>query len=183
EADGRYDGSVAVAWRLNFQYEDGPRDCESVAVDAAGEQVLLLSKRTQPPVLYTLPLRPGVARPERGPAGIVVATRLGPVASIPQPSAADIINDPVHGGYRAQPTGMDIAAAGDELVLMTYGDVYRYLRTDEEPWLALLQAAPEGLEKPPASGQTEALAYSRDARTIYFTAEDRRAPIYRFARE
>ncbi len=45
---------VKSAWRIDFRYEDGPRDCESIAVDTAGQRILLLSKRTMPPVLYGL---------------------------------------------------------------------------------------------------------------------------------
>ena len=134
-------------------------------------------------MLYSLPVRPGVARPARGPAGIVVARRLGAVTSIPRPSAADIINDPMKGPYRSQPTGMDITAAGDEVAVMTYGDVYRFPRMSDESWHDAMQRPPRVLRKPASGQQTEALAYSTDASVLYYTSEDRRAPIYRYVRE
>lgn len=35
-------GSVTPAWTIEFRYPDGPRDCESVAVDAVREKVILI---------------------------------------------------------------------------------------------------------------------------------------------
>jgi hypothetical protein len=52
------DTPVKIAWHIRFTYEDGPRDCEAVAVDVAHQRVLLLSKRGLKPVLYELPLLP-----------------------------------------------------------------------------------------------------------------------------
>ena len=62
---GRFSGEVKPAWSLTFTYPDGPRDCEAVAVDEAAGRILLLSKRRNPPMLYSLPLgpSPGSHRP------------------------------------------------------------------------------------------------------------------------
>ncbi|MBC7979631.1 MAG: hypothetical protein H7Y36_03605, partial [Armatimonadetes bacterium] len=51
-------GKIPIAWEIVFSYEGGPRDCEAVAVDPGSGKILLLSKRTEPPILYKLPLRP-----------------------------------------------------------------------------------------------------------------------------
>ena len=48
--------NVNISTRIEFTYEDGPRDCEAVAVDSKNKKILLVSKRTLPPVLYELPL-------------------------------------------------------------------------------------------------------------------------------
>ena len=50
--------AVSVAWSLEVVFEDGPVDCEGVAVDVPGQRVLLVSKRTRAggaaaAVLYT----------------------------------------------------------------------------------------------------------------------------------
>ena len=52
------DGTVRPAWSIAFRWPDGPRDCEAVAVDAARGEILLISKRRQPPEVWSLPLRP-----------------------------------------------------------------------------------------------------------------------------
>ena len=48
--------SVKPSWSMTYTYEDGPRDCEAVAVDIIHEKVFLLSKRDIPLLLYELPL-------------------------------------------------------------------------------------------------------------------------------
>jgi hypothetical protein len=63
-----------VAWRVRFRFEDGPRDCEAMAVDPEQPRALLLSKRTEPPVLYELTLLPGAPLPSRL-AGKVTTSR------------------------------------------------------------------------------------------------------------
>src|SRR5690606_35887206 len=52
------DGVLRPAWTIVFRWPDGPRDCEAVAVDPVRGEVLLVSKRRQPPELFALPLRP-----------------------------------------------------------------------------------------------------------------------------
>ena len=65
------------AWSIAFRWPDGARDCEAVAVDAARGQILLISKKRQPPELFALPLRP------RG-SGLQVARKLGTLAGVPR---------------------------------------------------------------------------------------------------
>ena len=105
--------SIKPEWSITYNYEDGPRDCESVAVDVANQQILLLSKREEIPVLYQLPLRP--EKPSD-----VVATKLGAIKPFPRSGQRffrllDLV------GYTHQPTGMDIASDGSAVVVLTYG--------------------------------------------------------------
>ena len=73
---------LPVKWRIEFRYPDGPRDCESVAVDARRKRILLLSKRDKPPVLYELPLLPA--------SGVIQAEPVGPVTTIPPPTPEEL---------------------------------------------------------------------------------------------
>ena len=72
------DAEIDIAWRIDYTYPDGPLDAESLAVDAAGRHVYVLSKRTVPAVLYQLPLVPPSEE-------VVIATR---IAAIDRPPAA-----------------------------------------------------------------------------------------------
>ena len=74
---------ISVQWRIHFRYEDEPRDCEAAAVDAVAGKIYLLSKRSVPPVLYVLPLRPDGD-------GVILAKKLGEINTIPQPAIDDI---------------------------------------------------------------------------------------------
>ena len=75
--------SLNLSWRMKFRYEDGPRDCEAVAVDPQRHTVLLLSKRTRPPVLYELPLGGGDSE------SIFIARPIAGLTNIPPPSGDD----------------------------------------------------------------------------------------------
>ena len=169
---------ITVNWhrRLRFVYENGPRDCESVAVDPDANQILLLTKRTTPPVLYSLPLVS-----EETPA-VIVARRLAAIENmLPAPasgSTGDIRFKPI----RSQPTAMDISPGTMEIAILTYGSgAYLYRKPPHFTWT-------EGFRKPPlwialpALRQAEALCFSADGQSLLVTSEQLPAPLYRLDR-
>lgn len=170
--DGRHVRRQEYAWRIRFRYPDGPRDAESVAVDIAGQTVLVLSKRDLPPVLYSVPLRPGGD-------GVVTAARLGPVTSLPEPDKRDIENAPITRNWHWQPTGLDIRPDGAAAAILTYRAVYVYERADGETWPAALNAESTtvvGLGNIP---NAEAVAFGDTAATVFVTIEHRQPPLIR----
>ena len=156
--------SATVVWRLPVVYPDGSHDCEAVAVDAHEETVFLLTKRTQPPALYSLPLR----RPLQGepPAAELVARLTG----IPQPSSLQKMFPTPTGRFRAQPTAMDISPDRQSAAVLTYGDTLLYHRRPGERWADTFSHAPEILA-PHGLPQAEALCFSQDGLTLYVTGE------------
>ncbi len=165
-------GAVAVLRTILFVFEDGPRDCEAVAVDPAGETVYLLSKRDVPPVLYTLPLAP------TGDVAVLTARRLTEVPHIPRPTAQDLSEDRQYGRYRSQVTAMDFAPDGSSAAVLTYKCAYRFPRAPEESWADAFQRVPETLPLPRLR-QAESLCYSRDGQALYITSEQRPCPLLR----
>ena len=165
------DASVAIDWSFDFRYPDGPADAESVAVDAAAERVLVVTKRQIPAVLHSLPLRPAAGEQ-------LISTRLGMVDSLPQPTQWDIALALPRNFWWWQPTGMDISADGRAAVILTYGGVYYYSRTVGQDWIAALSAKPIIL----VAGNyrnAESVAFGPDARSVYVTFEGRHAPLLR----
>ena len=79
----RRSGEVEVAWRIDFSYPDGSHDAEGVAVDAAAGEILILTKRDEPPLLFAVPLSATAA------GRSVTARRVGGVERIPPPSDQD----------------------------------------------------------------------------------------------
>jgi len=156
--------SAKVAWKLPVVYPDGSHDCEAVAVDAHDETVFLLTKRTQPPALYSLPLR----LPANG--QMPVAELVGTPTGIPQPSASQKLFPTPTGRYRAQPTAMDIASDRRSAAVLTYGDVLFFARRPGERWSDAFSRAPEILA-PHGLPQAEALCFSRDGHSLYVTGE------------
>jgi len=167
--------SVSVAWHIPFRFEDGPRDCEAVAVDPDGPQVLLLSKRTVPPVLYALPLLP-----EAGPAdgSLRVARRLAEVPGIPPPTAADVEERRWLGRYSAMPTGLDVSPDGRLAAVLTYREAYLFERAPGESWADAFGRRPQRIPMPPLR-QAEAIAFGSDGRTLFVTGEKWPAPLFR----
>jgi hypothetical protein len=166
---------ATIAWKIPVRYLDGPRDVESVAVDARAGVVYLLAKRTTPHGLYTLPLRipaDGVV-----PAAMPVAQM--PNTLFPQPNASQAMMPIPTGRYRAQPTGMDFAADGSAAVVVSYGDVLLFPRKDSEPWKTTLLRPPVVLAHHGLK-QAEGIAFGADNRTIYVTSEGAGTGIIRY---
>ena len=95
----RFSLSVKPSWSMTYTYEDGPRDCESVAVDILNEKIFLLSKRDNPPILYELPL----TKQENA-----VARRCGEIKPLPRRTQEKT----EFSKYSNQPTAMDISSDG-----------------------------------------------------------------------
>jgi hypothetical protein len=135
-----------------------------VAVDPREETVFLLTKRTQPPALYSLQLRP----PAKGQSiNVELIARL---TGIPQPSAWQKILPTPTGRYRAQPTAMDIASDRQTAAVLTYGDILLFQRRPGERWAHTFSRAPLVLA-PHELPQAEALCFSQDGGSVYVTGE------------
>jgi len=156
--------SATVAWRLPVVYPDSPHDCEAVAVDAQEETVFLLTKRTQPPVLYRLPLR----LPASGP--FPAAERIAQLTGIPQPTATQKMLPTPTGRFRAYVTALDLSPDRTTAAVLTYGDILVYPHRPGEPWAAALSRTPE-TAIPHGLPQAEALCFSSDGRSLYISGE------------
>lgn len=153
---------LAPAYTLTVTYEDGPRDCESLAVDSREGAIYLLSKREPTPRLYRVPLAPSNEP--------VVARFVGEVPHLPKPNAVQHTLKIPTGRYRANPCAMDFAPDGSAAVVLTYGDVLIFPRAAGEAWSTALGRAPRRL---PAhhQPQAEAACYSADGRAIFVNSE------------
>lgn len=168
------DSDIAqVHTAITLRYADGPRDAESVAIDSPSRTLYVLSKRDDPPVLYSAAL-PALDRPG---AHTLVLERRGPVTSIPKPTEEELRSFRKYGRYRAQPTGMSVSPAGDVVALLTYRGVYRAQLGPDRDWLQALNGSlclVKGLDL----DQAESVAIDAAGR-IYVTSEGRDAPLLR----
>lgn len=170
-------GRIAPRRGGELAFADGPRDCEAVAVDAESGTLLLISKRTAPPMLYAAELAawldgdgpPGTARP------------LGPVA-IPPPATR--VADSWLRGWLHMPTALDLAPDGSAAFVLGYTEGWHFPRAPGESWAEALARPPARLALPPLA-LAEAAAYLGDR--LFVTSEvDRlgrirwRAPLVRF---
>jgi hypothetical protein len=170
EPEAVVDGEAEVAWTIRFRWPDGPRDCESVAVDPVRGEVLLASKRRVPAELFRLPLRPT--------GRVLTAERVGLLAGIVQPTAEDLAQHPVYGRYRAQVTAIDLSPDRRSLALLTYRQAYLYRRGDGEDWASAIRRRPQSLDMPWLA-QAEAIAFDLEGRTVWVSSERLPAPLLR----
>jgi hypothetical protein len=137
---------------ISFSYEDGPHDCESVAVDSTESTVYLVSKETEECKVYSMPMPPkGSAKPNIARA----------IASLKIPFA----------------TAMDISPDGMRAVILTYGDGYEFARANGETWAQAFARTPRTI-KMPARKQGESICYGVDGQTLYLTSEGISQPLW-----
>ena len=143
-----------VAHRMRLTYPDGPHDAEGLAYDPIDHRLLLLSKRTQPPVLYGIAL-------DRFPQARI--ERIGDLPSV------DFM-----------PTAMEIDREGKTLLVLGYEKLMVARRdTRETPWPEALADSPCRLRLP-ILRQAEAAAFTPDGRRILVTSEGRPSPLVWF---
>jgi hypothetical protein len=153
-------GTVTALHRLEFVYEDGPRDCEAIAVAEDGRTVYLISKTGKkhlPCQVYeiALPAAPWV--------GTLVARA---VAQLDIPKVV----------------ALDFAPDGQRAIVLTYGDAFEYTRHPGQSWREVFFSSPQTLAMPWRS-QGEAICYGPDSLTLYLTSENLPAPLWRIDRK
>lgn len=170
-AAGDYQRDHDLLHRTKVTYPDGPRDVEAVAWDAHDRQILLLSKRDEPPRLYGVPLDRALAEDE------LEAVPLGEVDGLRPPTQVDLLMSK-RGRWVSQPTGLDISPDGRTAAVLTYRSLYLYSRQDGESWAEAFRRPPQEYLGPPGT-HDEAVSFSLDGRAVYVTTERRPAPVYR----
>lgn len=169
--DADTDGTLKPAWSIDFRWPDGARDCEAVAVDAEQNEIILISKKRQPPQVFTLPLRPRGNGPK-----IETAALSGTLAGVPQASARERRDNPAVARLRSQVTAADIAPQRDAIAVLTYDNLLVYQRKPEQSWPQALASAPD-IVRLRFLPQAEAVAWSHGGGGIYATGEFNPAPL------
>ena len=138
---------------VEFRYEDGPHNCESVAVDPVRGEVLLVTKTRDAACGAYLFRLPGPAARQA-----LVARR---IATLAIPTA----------------TAMDISPDGSRAVVLTYGDAFEFTRKPDEDWTAALSRPPRRLAMPRRE-QGESICFGRDGKTLHLTSKKLPTPLW-----
>ena len=137
---------VGLIQTINFKYEDGPHNCESVAVDATDRTIYLVSKAGgRECKVYSL------AWPKRSQKAAHLARA---VATLKIPTT----------------TAMDISPDGLRAVVLTYGPAFEYARLPTETWAQGFARPGRSIAMPPRA-QGESICYGQDGKTLYLTSE------------
>jgi hypothetical protein len=137
---------------LAFTYEDGPHDCESVAVDPTDQKVYLVTKEPNECKVYSMPI------PAKGSEEPNIAKA---IADLKIPFA----------------TSMDISPDGTRALILTYGDAYEFTRGSGETWAQAFSHEARIL-KMPVRKQGESVCYGADGKTLYLTSEGVAQPLW-----
>jgi hypothetical protein len=155
---------VTPVYTINFVYEDGPRDAESLAVDLQERAIYLLSKRDTVARLYRLPLGPVQGN---APA---VAKFVGLVPHLPKPT---LLQQPLNLPTQrlvGWPTAMGFSPDGTLALVLVYGQPLLFPRAPGESWPEALAREPVKLA-PPELPQAEGACFSLDGKAIFVNSE------------
>lgn len=163
-------GSLKPAWSISFRWPDGPRDTEAATVDADSGQVLLITKKRQPPQLFAVPLHPAGT-------GAVTARLLGELAGVPQADAETRERNPFRARIHSQITSADLDRSGQKLAVITYDNLLLYRRTPGEDWAQAI-SRPPWVHALPWLPQAEAVGWTPAGRHLYLMGEITPSPIW-----
>jgi hypothetical protein len=180
EPDLQGDRNIRLHRRIDFTYEDGPQNIESVAVSVAERAIYLVSKNAVSPTLYALPL--DLARTGSGTA-VNANTSSRPIAKVvgqmqPLPFTEDdrFIEQVLAGRFLLGPTSMDINAAETLAVVANYRHAYLYRRAPEQSWPQAFMQKPAVITSHRLA-QSESVAFGLDDNTLLVGSEGMHSPL------
>ncbi len=145
---------TTVDVRIRFEYEDGPHNCESVAVDVERQEILLLTKTAPLECrLYRMPLDLDDKRQSR---------KARQVASPAIPFA----------------TAIDISPDGRKMAIATMWSAVLVDRHPGQTWADAFQNIPTPLTLPPRR-QGETVCFDRAGTFLYLNSEFPSQPLWR----
>ncbi len=159
--DKSVDSRKSDDWlNIEFTYEDGPRNCESVAVDVKNRKILLVEKiypeAGGTPGIYELPLPDELT----GPKQTLVAKRIGEIKT-------------------KNLTGMDISNDGTRLAIRNYPYAWVYEKGPNQSWAEVLGSEPPAAIALPLQPQGEGICFSADGKSLLLSSEKEKQPIWR----
>ncbi|MEM1026599.1 MAG: hypothetical protein AAGJ38_00785 [Planctomycetota bacterium] len=159
---------------LQVTYEDGPRDCEAVAVDPAAGVVWLLSKEINAKgQMYGRSGLYAVALPSVEQWPDAELERIGTAAE-------PLVLERVATLDTVMPTAMDLTADGRAMLVGTYGDGLLFVREPaaDPDWVQAIAGGPTRVSLPPRR-QGEGLCFDLDASAVFLSSEKSEQPIWR----
>lgn len=141
------EASATPVQTIPFRYEDGPHNCESVAVDPQTCTVYLVPRvEGSRCKVYSLPL------PEQESGKIAVAK-----------AVANLNISPA--------TAMDISPDGLRAIVFTRREAFEFVRGAKETWEQGFSRPPRRIATPRWGGGMESVCYGADGKTLYLTLE------------
>ncbi|WP_133882153.1 hypothetical protein [Panacagrimonas perspica] len=163
---------VAPGRVIRFRYEDGPRDCEAMAIDATRQRVLLADKGRHPVGLYELSI-----------AGTDTDVRVARhLANFPDlvPTPPPRVQTLSGARWRGTATAMDLSPDGNMLIVLSTLSASLFRRGPDQDWTAAL-AQPVLSQRLPPLPMFESMALEIGGRSALLATEARPALFYRWS--
>ena len=172
---------LTLAHRLDFSYEDGPQNVESLSVSVGEKKIYLISKE-KTATIYSLQLPELIADDlATGPADdsnntLQVAGKVGQLAELKSTHDDAWWERMFARSLLLTPTALDFSADDRMAVVSNYRHVYLFSRTGTEAWAVALARAPKILTSHRLE-QGESVTFSVDAREVIVGSEGVNAPL------
>lgn len=155
-----------------LRYEDTPHDAETLLVHPVTGRLFVVSKTFLGQAsLYAAPEQLSASEPNE-------LTRVADLVFTTTGTPGGAQFGP---GANLATTGGDISPAGDRVAIRTYTDLYEWELPDGDVAAALQPMRPRTRTPLPDTVQGEAVAYSRDGRSVLVSTEGRNAPVHLLA--
>jgi len=146
-------GVLGIAREITFRYEDGPKDCEAVAIEPTTKTIFLVTKTLGAKCkVYSLPLNT-VTQGEIVTARVVAFLKINLA------------------------TAMDISPDGRRAVILTYRNAHEFIRNKGEKWAEAFKRKASVIRMP-SRHQGESICYGPDGMTLYLTSEKYPSPLW-----
>jgi len=168
-----HDESLTAYMTINFVYEDGPRNVEAFAVH--GMTIYLISKEPLSPTGSRASRLYGLKIPVKQPSSTLTA-RFITELPIARPSLESKLAASFVGVDLDHITAMDITTSGRTAYLLTYKDILKIERSNDESWSKAFQRRGKRIHMH-GLAQAEALTIA-PGRSVFVTSEKQGAPLW-----
>jgi hypothetical protein len=167
--------SISIIRKFKYQYDNGPQNCESLAIDAATRTLYFVEKNQiwnndHVATIYEMPW------PKKKDEETPIAKSIGTM-SFPIEGAMTMEAARARGTAPFMTTASDMSRDGTRFVVSTYTTAYEYLRSQGQTWAEAFKSAPRRLNMP-VRRQGESICYSSDGKSMYLTSELLPSPLW-----
>jgi hypothetical protein len=164
---------------ISFVYQDGPRDCEAIAIDPVTNDLWLFEKIMQfdlrrKPGIYRLPAAEWLPRVAAAYSDATASNR-----TIAKDSSHNITVKRIGNLNHRFVTGADFSPDGLQLILSTYTHALHFSRTPTQEWADVLKSDSATPIPLPIQRQCEAILFTPDSQAVIVTSEFVRQPIWK----
>lgn len=162
--------TLTVHAKIEFSYQDGPQNVESIAVSNADKAIYLVAKRGPESSIYQLPLTlASSSKP-------LTAKRLGNTSGLRWADGDSWLERTLGTHFLLGPTAMDISPDNQLAVIANYRHLYLYRKQHGQTWADALRGEPRIISSH-RMAQSESVAFSANSDFIIVGSEGLHAPV------